>query len=266
MTNSDENAAAFLKLVDIVAKLRDPVSGCPWDKEQTHESLRPYIIEESYEVIEAIDSNLPELAKELGDVLLQVLLHSQISKDSGGFTIKDVIEHLSTKLVSRHPHVFGDVSAKTSKEVLQNWEQIKQKELKSDQSILDGVPRGMPALLRAQRVGEKAARVGFEWRSVEEVKAKVIEEINEFLEANGSSDAMEDEFGDILFALTQLARRIAIDSENALHRSVSKFTNRFKQMEIKAGRPLTEFSLEELDGIWEEIKKIEKSQQNKGNT
>lgn len=262
MSNSNEYAEAFIKLVDIVAKLRDPVSGCPWDKEQTHESLRPYIIEESYEVIEAIDSKSPELAKELGDVLLQVLLHSQISKDSGGFTIKEVIEHLSSKLVTRHPHVFGDVSANTSKEVLQNWEQIKQKELKSNQSILDGVPRGMPALLRAQRVGEKAARVGFEWRSVEEVKAKVIEEINEFLEANGSSDAMEDEFGDILFALTQLSRRLSIDSENALHRSVSKFTNRFKQMEIRAGRPLSEFSLEELDNIWEEIKKVEKAQQN----
>lgn len=259
MTTTDEISSAFIKLVDIVAKLRDPVSGCPWDKEQTHESLRPYIIEESYEVIEAIDSKSPDLAKELGDVLLQVLLHSQISKDNGGFNIKDVINSLSTKLVSRHPHVFGDVSAETSKEVLKNWEQIKQKELKADQSILDGVPRGMPALLRAQRVGEKAARVGFEWNTVDEVKAKVIEEINEFLQANGSQDEMEDEFGDILFALTQLARRISIDSENALHRSVTKFSRRFKKMEKLANRPLSDMTLDELDSLWEEIKKDEKS-------
>lgn len=250
---------SFENLLEIVRILRDPDKGCPWDKEQTHKSLTPYIIEEAHEMVEAIETNESELPKELGDVLLQVLLHSQIGKDEGKFSIEDVVFKLSEKLIVRHPHVFGDTKAETSKKVLENWEQIKQKELKMNESILDGVPKRMPALLRAQRTGEKAARVGFEWDTLEEIKNKVLEEINEFLEIDpNDKERLEDEFGDIYFALTQLARRLHLDSEKALHRATDKFTRRFQELERRAKKPLTDFTLGELDLIWEDIKKDEK--------
>lgn len=249
----------FQDLVEIVRILREPEKGCPWDKEQTHKSLTPYIVEEAYELVEAIETNEAELPKELGDVLLQVLLHSQIGKDGGNFSIEDVIYKLSEKLIIRHPHVFGDVVAESSKKVLQNWEQIKQNELKKNESILDGVPKRMPALLRAQRTGEKAARVGFEWDTLDEIKNKVLEEIKEFLEINpNDKERLEDEFGDIYFALTQLARRLNLDSEKALHRATDKFTRRFQELERRTNKPLTDLTLGELDLIWEDIKKDEK--------
>lgn len=250
---------SFDNLLEIVRTLRDPIKGCPWDKEQTHKSLTPYIIEEAHEMVEAIETNQSELPKELGDVLLQVLLHSQIGKDEGNFSIEDVIFKLSEKLITRHPHVFGDTKAETSKKVLENWEQIKQKELKQNESILDGVPKRMPALLRAQRTGEKAARVGFEWDTLEEIKAKVIEEINEFLEIDPKDkERLEDEFGDVLFALTQVSRRLQLDSEKALHRATDKFTRRFQELERRTDKPLTDYSLSELDQIWEKVKKDER--------
>lgn len=253
------NEKPFDKLVAIVAKLRDPNGGCPWDLEQTHQSLKPYVIEEAYEVIDAIDSDSESLKKELGDLLLQVVLHAQVAKDAGTFNIDDIVEILCEKLIKRHPHVFGDnetggkVEAKTTKKVLENWEQIKQKELKKDESILDGVPKGMPALLRAQRVGEKAARVGFEWRETADVKAKVLEEIQEFLESD-TIETNKDEFGDILFALTQLSRRLGLNSEDLLHTSTNKFTRRFKAMEKIVAGKVSDHTLEELDKIWEQVK------------
>lgn len=253
----DKTSHPFERLKAVVARLRDPESGCPWDKEQTHESLTPYVIEEAHEVAECIRTCIDELPLELGDLLLQVLLHSQIAEESGKFNIADVCNAVSDKLIKRHPHVFGDVDASTSREVLNNWEKIKQKELKDGKSILDGVPPAMPALLRAQRVSEKAARVGFEWATLDEIKEKVFEEIKEFAEVcteGADQKRIEDEFGDILFALTQVARRSGINSEDALHRSTDKFTRRFKEMERRSPKKISEMTLEELDTIWEEIK------------
>jgi tetrapyrrole methylase family protein/MazG family protein len=262
MKNKIDALTAFQKLVEVVAHLRDPEKGCPWDKEQTHQSLKPYVIEETYEVLEAIDLGPEELCKELGDLLLQVMLHAQIAKDEGTFEIGDVISGITEKMVERHPHVFGDKKLHSSDEVLKNWEATKQKKLEKDQSILDGVPKIMPALLRSQRIGEKAARVGFEWDTVEEVRDKVFEEMNEFLQSikNGSKESIEDEFGDILFSLTQLARRLKLNSEDLLNRSCNKFIGRFKKIEKLADGKMKDMSLTELDALWEKVKAEEKNQ------
>ncbi len=263
MQDSTQAPALFQKLIQIVADLRDPKHGCPWDREQNHKTLKPYLIEESYEVLDAIDLNPEKIPDELGDVLLQVMLHSQIASEEKRFSVADVIKAVSDKMIQRHPHVFGDLSLSTSKEVLQNWEKLKQKERSPEHSALDGVPRGMPALLRAQRTGEKAARIGFEWRSVEEVRDKVAEELGEFLEVacdkNQDRAHAEEEFGDILFALTQLARRLDYNSEDLLQRATDKFTRRFKEMERRAGPNPEALGLEKLDAIWEEIKRDEKA-------
>jgi tetrapyrrole methylase family protein/MazG family protein len=252
----------FERLKAITARLRDPENGCPWDKEQTHESLTPYIIEEAHEVVEAIHTNPDELVKELGDVLLQVMLHSQIASETDKFDVNQVCEAVSAKLIKRHPHVFGDVSAKSSDIVLKNWEQIKQKELKPGVSILDGVPRGMPALLRAQRVSEKAARVGFEWKNFKDIKDKVFEEFKEFNEVvtdeKNVTDNVSEELGDIFFALTQVARRLNLNAEDLLQKSTDKFTRRFKAMESKLEKTISEYSLDELDNVWNQVKKEEK--------
>lgn len=258
----DTKASAFDRIKAVVARLRDPNGGCPWDLEQTHETLTPYVIEEAHEVVDAIRSGSRELPAELGDLLLQVMLHSQIASEEKRFSIDDVMERASAKMIKRHPHVFGEVDAKSASQVLKNWEQIKQKDLKEGESILDGVPKGMPALLRAQRISEKAARVGFEWATLDEIKEKVYEEIKEFNdECHEGADTkkIEDEFGDILFALTQVARRMNMNAEDLLQRSSDKFTRRFKEMEKRAGRRLSEMTLTELDVIWEEIKAEEKS-------
>lgn len=261
--NTSDTAAAFLELVNVVAKLRDPNGGCPWDLKQTHETLKQYLIEESYEVLDAIDFEPEKLYEELGDVLLQVVLHSQIASERKDFDIKKVCHAISSKLIRRHPHVFGDVEAKTSEQVLKNWEMIKQTELPSGKSILDGVPRGMPALQRSQRLGEKAARVGFEWPTVGGICDQALQEVNEFLEVaraeSLSQDRLEDEFGDILFSLAQLARRLNINSEEALHRSAQKFTRRFKGVEERAKPSMSELPLEELDRLWQEVKAEEKA-------
>ncbi len=256
-----EETKPFDKLRAVVARLRDPDGGCPWDLEQTHATLTPYVIEEAYEVVEAIAHSPGDLPGELGDLLLQVMLHAQIGSEAASFNIDDVCEKVSSKLIKRHPHVFGDTQAKDSKDVLKNWEQIKQKELKEGKSILDGVPRGMPALLRAQRVSEKAARVGFEWSTLDQIKAKVFEEFKEFSEVcieGGDTNLIEEEYGDILFAMTQVARRMNMNTENLLHRSTDKFTRRFKEMERRITKPMNEMTLYELDFIWEEVKKSER--------
>jgi MazG family protein len=255
----------FEKLVEIVAKLRDPISGCPWDKEQTHASLKPYLIEESYEVNQAIDNNSSCLADELGDVLLQIILHSQIGSDSNKFTIQDVVSAISKKMIRRHPHVFGDKKLKTSQEVLQNWEKIKQEQKKPEEltSVLDGVPPRMPALLRAQRTSEKAARVGFDWPTFEKVCDKVEEEFSEFKEVaiikKESKEKIADELGDIFYALTQVARKLDLNAEELLHQATDKFTRRFKEMEKRLSKAIHQATLNELDQIWEEVKKDEVS-------
>ncbi|MCO6430423.1 MAG: nucleoside triphosphate pyrophosphohydrolase [Deltaproteobacteria bacterium] len=257
-----DNVKPFDRLIQITAKLRDPNGGCPWDLEQTHQTLKPYVIEEAHEVVDAIDAGPDKLRDELGDLLLQVMLHSQIATEAGDFTIDDVVRGITEKMIHRHPHVFGDVKVKDSDEVLRNWEQKKREKLAEDKSILDGVPRSMPALLRAQRVGEKAARVGFEWPTLEGVRDKVYEEMNEFLEhlPSGTADRekLEDEFGDILFALTQLARRLKLNSEDLLSRATDKFSRRFKEMEKRAARSLADLTIDELDAIWEEVKQDER--------
>lgn len=248
----------FDELLEIVAKLRDPETGCPWDKEQTHASLKPYVIEEAFEVVEAIDAGPTKLCGELGDLLLQVALHAQIADEAGTFSISGVLDHLIHKLISRHPHVFGEVNVKNTAEVLKNWEEIKQRELAPSESILDGVPKGMPALLRALRIGEKAARVGFEWATLDEIKDKVLEEVGEFAEVcvseGTNQERVADELGDVLFALSQLARRLNLNAEDLLQKSSDKFVRRFKAMEQKAAKNLKEYSLEQLDQFWEEVK------------
>ncbi len=255
------------KLRDVVHALRDPHKGCPWDKEQTHASLKQYLIEESYEVIDAIDTNSPKLHDELGDVLLQIMLHSEIASETQRFSVDDVITSVTEKMIRRHPHVFGDVTVANSGEVLQNWERTKQRELASGVSILDGVPRGMPALLRAQRTGDKAARVGFEWPDLTGVKEKVVEELNEFLawvpeEGAVQSDKeraeLSEEFGDLLFALTQLSRRLSLNSEELLHAAVDKFARRFKEIERRMGDTIQTAGLEALDAVWNQIKEEER--------
>lgn len=243
----------FEKLVAVIAKLRDPNGGCPWDLEQTHESLKPYIIEECYEVIDAIDNNRAKLSEELGDVLLQVVLHAQVSKDNGAFNIEEIIEVLTAKLIKRHPHVFADVAVNSTKEVLENWEKIKKSEKKKDESVLDSVPKHLPALLKAQRMGEKAARLGFDWNDGTAVKEKIREEIEEFIASEGKES--KEEFGDLLFALTQLARKVGIDSEDSLSQTCNKFADRFRYMEQRSEGKLKELSLAQQEELWQEAKK-----------
>jgi MazG family protein len=251
----------------VVKKLRDPVGGCPWDKEQSHLSLTPYIIEESFEVVDVIEQNKGALHEELGDVLLQIALHSEIASEQKTFTMTEVIRTVCDKMVRRHPHVFGDTVAATSSAVLENWERLKQKELKSGASILDGVPLSLPALLRAQRSGEKAARVGFDWSNWQDVLNKVREELSELertLSSNGSSSprtsiTTEEEFGDLLFALAQLARFLNLQAESALRKAVEKFTRRFKEIEREFNSQLKGRLQSELDAAWERIKARERA-------
>jgi tetrapyrrole methylase family protein / MazG family protein len=253
---------AFEKLVHTVHQLRDPQRGCPWDRQQTHESLIKFLIEEAYETVETIETGSPKFSEELGDVLLQVLLHSEIASETGRFDVTSVVDSLAQKLVARHPHVFGDAKVKDADEVRTQWEQQKKKQLKEGASIIDGVPRAMPALLRAQLIGQKSAKVGFEWPTIEGVRDKVSEELREFLnEACAKSqdrERLEEEFGDILFSLTQLARRLEFDSEEMLHKAVNKYARRFKEVERRAGPDIAKLGLEKLDALWEQVKAEEK--------
>jgi MazG family protein len=246
----------FENLVDVVRKLRVE---CPWDKEQTHESLRYALIEEAYEVVESIDDkNLEELKKELGDLLLHVIYHSTIAEDNSEFTLPSVIQNAVDKLVRRHPHVFGNVKVSGPEEVKENWEKIKLSE--GRESIVDGVPRELPALLRAFRVQEKASKVGFDWKRKEDVWKKVEEEVKELHSeaAAGNHDRIEDEFGDLLFAIVNYARFLHVNPEYALRRTIDKFITRFQYIEVelkKQGKDITKTSLEEMDKLWEDAKK-----------
>lgn len=250
--------ATFQQLVNIMEKLRG-ADGCPWDKEQTHESLKPYLLEEAYEVLETIDEkDFDGLKEELGDLLLQVIFHAQLAREKNHFTIIDVLETINQKLVRRHPHVFGQMEINTSEEQRIHWEHLKKQEGKS--SVLDGVPKASPALLRARRVQQKASTVGFDWEETEQVWKKVTEETAELKEAIDSKNQenIEEEFGDLLFALVNLTRFIKVDPENALRLAVEKFTSRFKRIEKTmeaCGKDLRDSTLEEMDAVWNRIKK-----------
>ncbi|MBD1383177.1 bifunctional methyltransferase/pyrophosphohydrolase YabN [Metabacillus arenae] len=253
----------------VIADLRGP-NGCPWDKEQTHESLKKYLIEECYELIEAIDEeDIDHVIEELGDVLLQVVLHAQIGEDNGLFTIEDVIREITAKMIRRHPHVFAQVDVSNSDEVLANWEQIKKEEGKGEErkSLLDGVAGSLPGLSKAYHLQKKAAKVGFDWPEVEEAWEKVKEEMQEFrveLANNSSLTAnkkVREEYGDLLFALVNIGRFYSIEPEEALTATNNKFTRRFQYIEKKAeqaGKELTEMSLKEMDRYWNEAKKEER--------
>ncbi|MBI5787458.1 MAG: nucleoside triphosphate pyrophosphohydrolase [Candidatus Schekmanbacteria bacterium] len=252
----------FQDLTDIVAKLRGP-DGCPWDKQQTHQSLKPFLIEEAYEVLDALDETDPaKLKEELGDLLFQVVLHAQLAKEAGNFTIDEVIETVAEKMTRRHPHVFGDANLTTPQEVLINWEQIKKEEKGgSKTSVLEGVPRQLPSLLRAHRLQEKAARLGFDHPTVDDAFAKVQEEIGEFEVAfrQGNAREMEEELGDLLFTLVNMARFLEVNPEDALGKTIVKFISRFRYIEEKMaerGRPFNEATLEEMDALWEEAKTV----------
>ncbi|WP_059174203.1 nucleoside triphosphate pyrophosphohydrolase [Bacillus sp. FJAT-27445] len=253
----------FSKLKDIISTLRGP-DGCPWDKEQTHESLKKYFIEETYEVIDAIDSgDIDHLIEELGDVLLQVMLHAQIGEDDGYFSINDIIESISGKMIRRHPHVFGNKAANTAEEVVANWQEIKalEKGSGSKESFLDGIPKSLPALLKAYELQKKAAKAGFDWQEIGPAFEKVKEELKEFeAELNGEAGLAlaKKEFGDLLFAFVNVARFLDIHPEEALIGTNEKFIRRFRFIEEKvteSGRPITAFSLEELDRYWDAAKK-----------
>lgn len=244
------------RLVEITDRLLGP-GGCPWDQAQTHESLKKHLLEEAYEVLDAIDSGDPErLKEELGDLLLQPVLHAQMEKAAGGWDIEAVAEAISDKLVRRHPHVFGDVEAADAEEVLRNWDRIKQMEKGEPESILAGVPRGMASLLRAHEISKRAARVGFEWPNIEAVFDKLREEESELREAIADGDVgrIESEIGDLLFTAVNLARWAKIEPEESLRKMLDRFTDRFQEMERQAERPLLELSPEEWDELWERSK------------
>ena len=251
----------FQALVDIMARLRGP-DGCPWDKEQTRESLKPFLVEETYEVLEAIDEGSPEKIKEeLGDLLFQVVFHARLAEEQGDFSIQDILENIARKMIRRHPHVFGDKELKTSADVLVDWELIKKTEegYRTRKSILEGVPKELPALIRAHRLQERAARVGFDWDKVDDVVSKLDEEVGEFKDTlqNRDRSEMEDELGDIFFALVNIARFIGINPEDALRKTISKFISRFQFVEEKAaleGRELSDMTLGEMDALWEQAK------------
>lgn len=250
------------ELAHICLRLLGP-GGCPWDQAQTHESLKKHLIEEAYEVLDAIDSGSSEaLREELGDLLLQPVLHAQMRAfRTGEWGIDDVARGINEKLIRRHPHVFGDVSVADSDEVLRNWDRIKQTEKGADvpRSILAGVPRSLPALLRAHEVSKRAVRVGFEWPDADGILAKLQEEATELREALASGDQshVESELGDLLFTVVNIARWAKVEPEEALRKMVDRFTGRFMKMEALATKPLTELSFEEWDDLWNEAKASE---------
>lgn len=259
-----EQNSPFEQLVAVMRRLRAP-EGCPWDREQDHVTLKPYLLEEAYEVLEAIDAgDDAELCSELGDVLLQVVFHAQVAAEADRFGVDDVCQAIVDKLVRRHPHVFGDVAVDNAGDVVRNWEQIKLQERAGRQhappSALDGVPVALPALQRAQRVQQKASRVGFDWDAVDGALAKVTEEVEELRQAHEEGESPErvsEEFGDLLFALVNVSRFMKVAPEDALRGAVNKFDRRFRRVEqvfAERGTSLHEATLEEMDTVWNEIK------------
>ena len=245
------------ELIDVIARLRAP-DGCQWDREQTHMTLRPNMLEEAYEAVDAIDNNdMKHLKEELGDVLLQVVLHSQIASEEGAFTIEDVAKGIKDKLIHSHPHVFGDVKVSSTKEILDNWDKLKAEEKKHRKSAMDGISKAQSALMSAQKISKKAVKTGFEWPNEESLYECIQSEFDEFKEAvkEQDKDHMEEEFGDILFATVNLARWNKIDAEQALLKANKKFMTRFRKMEELATKPLEEYSFEEFDNLWKSAKK-----------
>jgi MazG family protein len=261
---------AFARFVELIARLRAP-GGCPWDREQTHESLKPMTLEEAYEVVEAIDrGDDQELAGELGDLLLQVVFHAQLASEGGRFTIADVIERVLEKMVRRHPHVFADHPAATPGEVLRNWEALKEEERAgkgkgSDTSMLDSVSRSLPATMEAFQMTTKVSRVGFDWPDATSVLAKLEEEVGELKEAVAAGEgptAVGDEIGDLLFVIVNLARHLGVDPESALKAGNRKFRRRFRYVEERLrarGKKPADSSLDEMDALWNEAKRQEGS-------
>jgi len=252
----------FKELLNIMEKLRGE-KGCPWDKEQTRESLKPYIVEEAYELLEAIEENDPEKIKEeLGDLLFQIVFQSQIARENKEFDMSDIIDMIAKKMVSRHPHVFGNTTCSTSDEVVAQWEVQKKREGKLRESILEGVPETLPSLLRAHRLQKRAAGVGFDWERADDVFKKLDEELKEFKEALGTKnkDMIEDELGDIFFMLVNISRFIGVNPEDAHRKTISKFIHRFRYIEMKAAeqsRTLSDMTLDEMDKLWDEAKSRE---------
>jgi len=245
------------ELIEIIRKLRAP-DGCEWDRAQTHYSLRPNMLEEAYEAVDAIDEgNINHLKEELGDVLLQVLLHSQIADDNGNFNIEDVSKMLKDKLIHRHPHIFGDVKVNSTADILDNWEKLKQEEKTERKSAMDGISKGQAALISAQKISKRAVKQGFEWPNEEELVNCIKSEYEEFFQAKESKNKilMEEEFGDILFATVNLARWNNIDAEQALLKANKKFMTRFREMERLATKPLKEYSFQEYDLLWKQAKR-----------
>jgi MazG family protein len=252
----------FEELVRIMHRLRSP-GGCPWDREQTHDSIKGYLIEEAYEVLEAIEAQDDgELCTELGDLLLQIVFHAEMAAEAGRFEVSDVIRAISAKMTRRHPHVFGDTQVSGAADVLRNWSRIKSEERQdsADPSALAGVPRAMPALLHAQRLGEKAGHAGFDWPNVDGVLDKLREELGELQEAVASGDTKhaEAELGDLLYAATSLARHLHVSAEDALKGAADRFGRRFRHMEgalADEKRDIRDASPAELDGLWENAKR-----------
>ncbi|OGK85393.1 MAG: nucleoside triphosphate pyrophosphohydrolase [Candidatus Rokubacteria bacterium GWC2_70_16] len=262
---ADAAGALFESLLSVMTRLRAE-GGCPWDREQTRESLKPYLIEEAYEALEAIDEGSPEhIMEELGDVLFQVVFHCQVASEQGEFTMAHLLARLHDKMVRRHPHVFGDGAVANAQEALSQWERIKRGEGGSEggpRSALEGVPRNLPALLRAQRLQSKAGRLGFDWPSWEEAWAKVREEVGELdrAAAEGNAQQVREELGDLLFSMVNAARLLGVDAEDCLRQAAEKFTRRFKEVEAAmraTDRTVGEASPEQLDLTWEAVKSRE---------
>jgi len=252
------------RLIEIVAKLRAP-GGCPWDREQTHKSILNCLLDEAYEFFEAVDEDdSAKMREELGDILLQVVLHAQIADEATKFNIEDVAKDIGDKLIRRHPHVFGDAAASSADEVVRNWEQIKKSEYGEERRkyVVDDIPDALPALFRAEKMQKRAAQVGFDWKDINPVLDKVEEEFGEFREAleKGDKSNAEEEIGDLLFALVNVARHHKISAENALRAAANKFAKRFRFVEDKfkeAGKDISKATLEEMDAYWNQSKRTE---------
>jgi tetrapyrrole methylase family protein/MazG family protein len=252
-----QDLSKFDALVAIIARLRAP-DGCPWDRQQTHASLRENLLAECYEVLEALDEgDSGKLCDELGDLLMQVLLHAQISAEAGEFELGDVVRGINAKLIHRHPHIFGSVKVRDAEEVALNWEALKREERGADTSVLESVPKNMPALGYSQEIQRRVARVGFDWEDIDGIIDKLVEEVSEFKQAGGHEERAQ-EFGDLLFTLVNIARRQGIDSEAALREANRRFFRRFTYMEElcrQHGLNFDELSFDEQNALWEEAKK-----------
>jgi len=260
-----DNVRTFAGLMQLTRTLRAP-GGCAWDREQTHATLKPHLLEETYEVLDALDSGEPAaLAEEMGDLLYQITLHSQVAAEAGAFTIEDVIENIVRKLIGRHPHVFGDMELESSQDVLHAWESFKQKQKPKRRSVLEEIPKGLPALPQSNLMQKRAANVGFEWPAISNVLDKVEEELRELRDVteSGEKDQQREELGDIFFALVSVARHLKIDPEEALRRANRKFAGRFGQVEAtvnERGQALRDLSPSELDALWNQVKSAENNE------